>query len=112
MAERIVIVASADITLGFQMAGIVTYSVVDSISAQERIETLLNESDIGLIAITGYLYSEFDDSFKKKLETLDKPVIVSIPFEEIPDNREMSQVTIKYVENIIVQSSGIHIRLS
>ncbi len=111
MPERIIIVAGADINLGFQLAGIVTYSVVDSISAQKKIDTLLKESDIGLIAIADYLYSEFDVTFKKKLETLNKPVIVSTPFKAILDNRKRSQATIKYVENIIVQSSGIHIQL-
>ncbi|MFW9906230.1 MAG: V-type ATP synthase subunit F [Candidatus Thorarchaeota archaeon] len=112
MAERIIIVAGADVNLGFQLAGIVTYSVVDTISAQKKIETLLNESDIGLIAIADYFYSGFDDIFKRKLETLSKPVIVSIPFEEKPDKRKLSQEAIKYVEAVIVQNSGIHIRLS
>lgn len=112
MSEKILIIADAITNLGFQLAGVQTLSEINSISIEKALENLINKSEFGLIVIEDQLYSKVADSLKNKLEMLNKPIILSIPLNEAFKYETKSQSATRYVEEVITQSSGIHIRLT
>lgn len=112
MSNRIVIVCSAEMATGYKMAGTITYPVSSAREALRRLETLLKDENVGLVAIEDNFYSQFEKEAIIKIETSEKPVVMSIPFVETTKRTdEIEKETVNYVEKMIERSSGIYIKI-
>lgn len=77
--EKITILGDEDTVLGFRMAG-VTNSISTTVEKCEAdFLTLLSTSDVGIIVIQEDFEQNFSRKTKKVIETLSKPVIVTVP---------------------------------
>ncbi|MFH1224241.1 MAG: V-type ATP synthase subunit F [Candidatus Diapherotrites archaeon] len=80
MDDKIVLVGSKEMCLGFRLSGIKeSYECAGASEAEERITELMKRPDMGVVLVSEHLFFGTDWRFRKKLESVAKPSIVAIP---------------------------------
>jgi len=76
---RLVVLAESELALGFQLAGVEVVRVDDLDSARERLQELLNDASVGLVAASAALLEQLDDALRRRAEASSQPVVVRLP---------------------------------
>ena len=77
--SRLVVLADAETALGFQLAGVEVARAADLESAREQLLRLLDDPDVGLIAIGAAFHEQLDAAMRLRIETSTMPVVVALP---------------------------------
>jgi vacuolar-type H+-ATPase subunit F/Vma7 len=77
--SRLRVLARPELALGFELAGVETYSVDDSEAAHERIANWLDEDRDGLIAIDEGLLAQLDEALLRRLDSAQRLHYMAIP---------------------------------
>ncbi len=77
--SRLVIIADPESALGFQLAGVEVVRADDFDSGRIRLLELLNDVNVGLVAVSAALIEQLDEATRRRVETSYKPVVVSLP---------------------------------
>ena len=89
--SRLIILTTPELTPGYQLAGAATVQVNSSNEAQLRLEELLTTED-GVIAVHATYYNAFPATFRRRLDTIQAPLVVPLPAgvaaEEAEDRRD------------------------
>ncbi|HLC79475.1 MAG TPA: V-type ATP synthase subunit F [archaeon] len=86
--HSIAVVADSPTCTGFRLAGIEKVFAREGKQAEEKIEQLLEDQEVGIIVTSELVNSSLDWRLKKKIERLAKPVVIAIPGKEGPQKTE------------------------
>ena len=105
---RVLILTDAETADGFRLAG-VDVSVVDSgESARRTLAALLDEDDSGIIAVNERFMGAIDGRLQKKIDSIYRPIVVSLPIRE---KLEMGEDHRAYLSRLIRRAIGFDITL-
>jgi vacuolar-type H+-ATPase subunit F/Vma7 len=77
--SRLLIISRPSLAIGFQLAGVDTYSAEDVESAQEVISTLLENDETGLLAIDDGLIAQMDARLLEQLNNTKRLQYIVFP---------------------------------
>ncbi len=77
--SRLVVIADPEAALGFQLAGVEVIRADDFDSGRVRLLELLDDANVGLVALSSALVEQLDEVTRRRVETSYKPVVVSLP---------------------------------
>ena len=103
---RLLVITQPALAPGFQLAGVETYAVNDSASAQRLIAGWLDEGEAGLLAIDEDLFDGFDTVFRRRLEASDQ-----LPYIALPNGLPVSSTASprSHLIDLIRRAVGFHI---
>ena len=94
MSERIVVIATPPIVMGFRLVGIEGRVVTTPKELEKELSSALEDPGIGVIAVDEGLYAKIDWRLKKRIEGIAHPVVVPISSRET-SSEESLEVLIK-----------------
>lgn len=102
--KRIVFITPEDSEPGFSLAGVIHHAIKTE-ECEGLLRELIDDPEIGLIAIDERLISAIGQDRLRKIEERFPGVIVIIPSPERPEERE------DYLMRLIRRAIGYHVRL-
>ncbi|MFN8485302.1 MAG: V-type ATP synthase subunit F [Anaerolineae bacterium] len=76
---RLVVLTDTESALGFALAGVEVFAVDDDETARARLVELLADPGVGLIAVGEGVMRRLDTALRRRLDTSQRPVVVSLP---------------------------------
>jgi V/A-type H+-transporting ATPase subunit F len=105
---RLVVLTDVDSADGFRLAG-VDVEVIDSPeTARRTLTSLLDDDATGIIAINEKLMSSIDERIQKKIDSIYRPIVVSLPIRE---TLEIGEDHRAYLSRLIRRAIGFDITL-
>jgi V/A-type H+-transporting ATPase subunit F len=105
---RLVVLTDPDTADGFRLAG-VDVDVVDSPEmARSRLVSLLDDDSTGIIAVNERMMSAVDERIQKKIDSIYRPIVVSLPIRE---TLELGEDHRAYLSRLIRRAIGFDITL-
>jgi V/A-type H+/Na+-transporting ATPase subunit F len=105
---RVVVLTDTDTADGFRLAG-VDVDVVDSPEATRlRLASLLDDDATGIIAVNERLMTAIDERIQKKIDSIYRPIVVSLPIRE---KLEIGEDHRAYLSRLIRRAIGFDITL-
>lgn len=104
--SHLMIVTRPPLALGFQLAGVEAFMVIDVDSAQELIGGWIRDGEEGLLAIDEALLADMDAAFLKRLHAAQR-----LPFLPIPGGLPLGSGVSRRqrIAEIIRRAVGFHI---
>jgi V/A-type H+-transporting ATPase subunit F len=105
---KLIVLTDPDTADGFRLAG-VDVAVADSPSlARKTLASLIDDDESGIIAVNERLMAEVDDRLQKKIDSIYRPIVVSLPIRE---KLEMGEDHRAYLSRLIRRAIGFDITL-
>ncbi|TLM98934.1 MAG: V-type ATP synthase subunit F [Actinobacteria bacterium] len=105
---RLIVLTDPDTADGFRLAG-VDVEVVDSPDlARKTLASLIDEDDSGIIAVNERLMTGVDERLQKKIDSIYRPIVVSLPIRE---KLEVGEDHRAYLSRLIRRAIGFDITL-
>jgi V/A-type H+/Na+-transporting ATPase subunit F len=105
---KLVVLTDTDTADGFRLAG-VDVDVVDTPElARTRLISLLDDDTVGIIAMNERLSSGIDERVQKKIDSIYRPIVVSLPIRE---KLELGEDHRAYLSRLIRRAIGFDITL-
>jgi V/A-type H+-transporting ATPase subunit F len=105
---RLVVLTDSDSADGFRLAG-VDVDVVDTPeAARARLASLLDDDSTGIIAVSERMMTAVDERIQKKIDSIYRPIVVSLPIRE---TLEMGEDHRAYLSRLIRRAIGFDITL-
>ena len=105
---RLVVLTDTDTADGFRLAG-VSVDVVDSPeAARARLASLLDDDATGIIAVNEQFMSAIDERIQRKIDSIYRPIVVSLPIRE---KLEIGEDHRAYLSRLIRRAIGFDITL-
>jgi vacuolar-type H+-ATPase subunit F/Vma7 len=79
LREKIAVIGNAPTVTGFRLAGIDSFFIADGAAAEEKLATLLSDTNYGVLVVSERVVEGADWRLKKRIEATAKPVVVAIP---------------------------------
>ncbi|MBD3210401.1 hypothetical protein GF318_03395 [Candidatus Micrarchaeota archaeon] len=79
MKAKIAVVADAPLVMGFRLAGLEHYEIVEEENYQQKLEEYLGKEEYGIIITNERMLKGIDWRLKKKLDSIAYPVIIPLP---------------------------------
>ena len=77
--SRLVVIADPDRALGFQLAGVDVVRAEDVEAARTHLLQLIDDRDVGLIAISSIFLDKLDDATRRRIDADYRPVVIGLP---------------------------------
>ena len=105
---KVVVITDSDTADGFRLAG-VDVDIVDSPEmARLRLVSLLDDDATGIIAVSERLLTAVDERTQKKIDSIYRPIVVSLPIRE---KLEIGEDHRAYLSRLIRRAIGFDITL-
>ena len=78
---KIAVVACSDLALGFELAGVKVKINSNIEHAQQELDLIIKEKQIGIIIIEDILYNNLTSTMKKQLDESTFPIFFILPLE-------------------------------
>jgi V/A-type H+-transporting ATPase subunit F len=105
---KLVVLTDSDTADGFRLAG-VDVDVCDTPEmARGRLASLLDDDSTGIIAVHERLMSGIDERIQKKIDSIYRPIVVSLPIRE---KLEIGEDHRAYLSRLIRRAIGFDITL-
>jgi V/A-type H+-transporting ATPase subunit F len=105
---KVVVLTDTDTADGFRLAG-VDVDVCDTPEmARARLVSLLDDDSAGIIAVNERLMSGIDERIRRKIDSIYRPIVVSLPIRE---KLEMGEDHRAYLSRLIRRAIGFDITL-
>lgn len=105
--QRLVVIASPGLSAGFALAGVPVFEASSGVDAAQRIDTLADSQNVGVIIIDEPLYRDIPDDTRRVLEGAALPVVIPVPG---PDWTTESSAH-EYIVEILRRAIGYRVRL-
>lgn len=76
---RLIVITTADLASGFQLAGVETFAVEDVSAAETVLRQLLVKGEASLIVVGRALLQAMDARLQRQVETSYQPLVMAIP---------------------------------
>lgn len=105
--RRVAVIASPGLGVGFALAGVSVYEEAEGRAAAERIEHLIEESQVGVVIIDEPLYRDLPEEFQRDLRRKTLPVVIPVPGPEWT----LESKAHEYIVEILRRAIGYRVRL-
>ncbi len=105
----VVVVTSQESSHGFQLGGVQVRVAEDIAEARRQLISLINDDQVGLIALDEALMGAVDNVLREKLDRVYRPVLIPIPSRSA---EEVSEERRQYIRHLIRRAVGFDIRLA
>ena len=106
---HLVVITTPDLAPGFQLAGVKTFAVEDTKTAQAILRELLEQEEASLIAVRQDFLLAADARLRRRIETSYRPVVMAIPGGTPTAPEEGRR---RYIAELIRRAIGYHVRLN
>jgi len=79
MKAKIMVLGDAPLVMGFRLAGLEFYEMVEEKDYEQKLEEYLKKEEFGIIITNERMLNSIDWRLKKKLDSIAYPVIVPMP---------------------------------
>jgi V/A-type H+-transporting ATPase subunit F len=105
---KLVVLTDADTADGFRLAG-VDVEVMDTPEmTRSRLASLLDTDSSGIIAVNERLMTAIDERLRRKIDSIYRPIVVSLPIRE---KLEIGEDHRAYLSRLIRRAIGFDITL-
>ena len=105
---KLIVLTDADTADGFRLAGCDVQEVDSPEDTRRRLAVLLDDDASGIIAVNERLMSAIDERMQKKIDSIYRPIVVSLPIRE---KLEMGEDHKAYLSRLIRRAIGFDITL-
>jgi V/A-type H+-transporting ATPase subunit F len=105
---RLVVLTDPDTADGFRLAGVDVDVVETPEAARSRLVSLLDDDSTGIIAVNERLMVAVDERIQKKIDSIYRPIVVSLPIRE---TLELGEDHRAYLSRLIRRAIGFDITL-
>lgn len=105
---RLIVLTDPETADGFRLAGVDVAVAESPELARKTLATLIDEDDSGIIAVNERLMGAVDDRLQRKIDSIYRPIVVSLPFRE---KLEMGEDHRAYLSRLIRRAIGFDITL-
>ncbi len=104
---RLIVITSADLALGFQMAGVETFAMENIAEGETILARLLAEAEANLVVVPQELVQRLDPRLRRQLEASYRPVVMVIPGGRPAAGPGEGRR--RYISELIRRAIGFHI---
>jgi len=79
---KLIVLTDPDNADGFRLAGVQVDVVESEDQVRERLNRLLDDESSGIIAVNEHLMTMIDERTQKKIDSIYRPLVVSLPLRE------------------------------
>ncbi|MBU0532141.1 hypothetical protein KKB44_01475 [Candidatus Micrarchaeota archaeon] len=79
MKAKIIVLGDAPLVMGFRLAGLENYEMIEEQHYQQKLEEYLKKEEFGIIITNEKMLNSIDWKLKKKLGSIAYPVIIPLP---------------------------------
>ena len=105
---KLIVLTDQDTADGFRLAGVDVEVAESPEFARKRLNALLDEEESGIIAVNERMMAEIDDRTQKKIDSIYRPIVISLPIKE---RLEMGEDHRAYLSRLIRRAIGFDITL-
>ena len=105
---KLIVLTDTDTADGFRLAGVDVEVADDDETARRRLNVLIDEEDSGIIAVNERIMAAIDERTQKKIDSIYRPIIISLPIKE---KLEMGEDHRAYLSRLIRRAIGFDITL-
>jgi V/A-type H+-transporting ATPase subunit F len=105
---KVVVITDSDTADGFRLAGVDVDVVETPELARGRLASLLDDDSTGIIAVNERLMTGIDERIQRKIDSIYRPIVVSLPIRE---KLEIGEDHRAYLSRLIRRAIGFDITL-
>ncbi len=105
---KLIVLTDAETADGFRLAGVDVSVAETATAARKTLASLIDDDESGIIAVNERLMSEIDERLQKKIDSIYRPIVVSLPIRE---KLEMGEDHRAYLSRLIRRAIGFDITL-
>lgn len=79
---KLIVLTDPDNADGFRLAGVDVQVIDHPDRIRERLNELLDDEDSGIIAVNEQLMAAVDERTQKKIDSIYRPLVISLPIKE------------------------------
>lgn len=102
------VITDPDTADGFRLAGVDVFSVDSPEEARKTLASLVDDDSSGIIAVNERMMSGIDERLQKKIDSIYRPIVVSLPIRE---QLAMGEDHRAYLSRLIRRAIGFDITL-
>ena len=105
---KVLVLTDTDTADGFRLAGVDVLIADSPEAARVQLASLVDTDSSGIIAVNERLMSGIDERLRKKIDSIYRPIVVSLPIRE---KLEMGEDHRAYLSRLIRRAIGFDITL-
>ncbi len=105
---KLLVLTDADSADGFRLAGVDVLVVETPEEARKNLASLIDTDSSGIIAVNERMMSGIDERLRKKIDSIYRPIVVSLPIRE---KLELGEDHRAYLSRLIRRAIGFDITL-
>ncbi len=105
---KAIVITDPETADGFRLAGVRVVEVENADEAREKIKTLLDDPDAGILAVNESFYNAIDEKTQEKIDSIYRPIVIPLPVKETV---EMAGERRAYLARLIHRAIGFDITL-
>jgi V/A-type H+-transporting ATPase subunit F len=105
---KLIVLTDSDNADGFRLAGVRVVIVDSPDQVREKLNNLLDDEDSGIIAVNEQLMAGVDERTQKKIDSIYRPLVISLPIRE---RLAMGEDHRAYLARLIRRAIGFDITL-
>lgn len=105
---KLVVLTDAENADGFRLAGVDVEVATTSDEARRKLNALVDDDNSGIIAVNESMMSSIDERLQKKIDSIYRPIVVSLPLKEMLHEEEDHRA---YLSRLIRRAIGFDITL-
>lgn len=79
---RLMVLTDPDTADGFRLAGVDVFEVDSPEQARQTLASLVDDDTSGIIAVNERMMSAIDERLQRKIDSIYRPIVVSLPIRE------------------------------
>jgi len=79
---KLVVITDPDTADGFRLAGVDVFEVEGAEEARKLLASLVDDDTSGIIAVNERMMSAIDERLQRKIDSIYRPIVVSLPIRE------------------------------
>ncbi|NTU72177.1 MAG: V-type ATP synthase subunit F [Coriobacteriia bacterium] len=105
---KLLVLTDSDSADGFRLAGVDVMIAESPEEARKTLASLIDTDSSGIIAVNERLMTAIDERLRKKIDSIYRPIVVSLPIRE---KLEMGEDHRAYLSRLIRRAIGFDITL-
>lgn len=105
---RLVVLTDSDNADGFRLAGVDVQVAEGDDDARHKLNALIDDEASGIIAVNEKMMAVIDERTQKKIDSIYRPIVVSLPIKETLETGEDHRA---YLSRLIRRAIGFDITL-
>lgn len=105
---KLAVLTDPDTADGFRLAGVDVYEAETNEQARKILAQLVDDDTSGIIAVNAEIMEAVDDRLQKKIDTIYRPIVISLP---ITEKLRVGEERGAYLARLIRRAIGFDITL-